>query len=472
MRLIGWFLVFISIPVYAQLPGPVLKSLQAKGVPLDNVGVFVQRIDAKDPLIDYQGDVPMNPASVMKVLTSYAALDLLGINYRWKTDFYAVNPPENGRLTGDIWVKGSGDPSLDTFALHEISSQLRQEYGINKICCRLVVDDSAFEPVAFDSNVFDGAPFRAYNSPAEALMVNQQALRLEFIPGEGSLTLVTYPSWRWLHVVSDVKVVNGPCEEWRDKLVLQLNGDVFTVHGEFPKTCGEKYLDVSFMKGPEYFSSLFYAIWEKEGGAWEWQSSEEKQGYPQWRMDKVPVTAKLLVEHESPMLADILKDMNKTSNNVMARAIFLALGQAPDFSESASIRKSEKALKDWLAKKGMEFPELVLENGSGLSRSDRISPNHLGQLLRLAYASPAMPELLSSLPVYGLDGTLTKRNDVQIIGKAHLKTGSLDNVKSLAGYLLDAEGKTWVVVFMVNGLKAEASKEAQDALLSWVYHHE
>jgi len=186
----------------------------------------------------------------------------------------------------------------------------------------------------------------------------------------------------------------------------------------------------------------------------------------------VPNNAIVLTEHVSPTLAEVLRDMNKTSNNVIARAMFLSLSRAGDETQIASTAKSEQTLKTWLQKKGWNFAELVLENGAGLSRVERINAAHLGLLLDDAFHSSVMPELMASLPIYGLDGSLARRKETGLFGRAHLKTGSLENVRSIAGYVVDAKGRYWSVVFMANGEKAGDTKKAQDALLTWIYQQE
>lgn len=448
-----------------QLPAPVVQALQAENVPLENVSIYVQRVDAPQALLAYQSDLPRNPASVMKLVTSYAALDLLGPSYRWKTQFYSLSQPQEGKLQGGIWIKGSGDPALNTAHLIEAASELKQKYALDEICCEIHLDNSAYAPQNFDAAAFDGKPTRAYNAPAEALMVNQQAIRLQLIPGSEKITVVAYPSWQWLVKRADIKPVLGECGDWKSSLQIKREGRVLNLRGDYPVSCGEKYLDVNW-QGTEYVGELFHSAWEQVGGRW---ALADKT---QTRIVSVPDSAILLMEHTSPTLAEMLRDMNKASNNVMARALYLNLSRLNDSSQVASIAKSEVVLKTWLQNKGFNFAELVLENGAGLSRVERISASHLGALLSDAFRSPVMAELTASLPIYGVDGSLSKRKDGGVFGRAHLKTGSLENVRSLAGYVLDAKGRYWSVVFVANGSRSEATRPAQDALLNWVYQQE
>ena len=447
------------------LPLSVMQALQSENVPLENVSVYVQQVDSSQPLLTYQADQSRNPASVMKLVTSYAALDLLGPAFRWKTQFYALKNPEQGKLQSGIWIKGSGDPMLNTAHLAEVASELKQRFFLDEICCGIFLDNSAYARLNFDAGAFDAKPNRAYNAPAEALMVNQQAIRLQLIPSIGKVNIVVYPNWKTLIKHVDIKPVANECGDWKNGLKIKRDGRVLNISGEYPVSCGDKYLDVNW-QGAEYVGDLFYSAWEQAGGRW---TQEDKT---QVSISNVPMNSVLLTEHVSPNLGDMLREMNKTSNNVMARALYLTLSQVNDPSQEASIVKSEQQIKAWLQGKGYNFAELILENGAGLSRIERISASHLAALLRDAYHSPVMAELIASLPIYGIDGSLSKRKDGALYGRAHLKTGSLENVRSIAGYLLDAKGRYWSVVFIANGLNAEATKQAQDALLNWVYLQE
>ena len=187
------------------------------------------------------------------------------------------------------------------------------------------------------------------------------------------------------------------------------------------------------------------------------------------RTAAVPENARRLHAHYSSPLADIIRSINKYSNNVMARQMLLTIG-AEKQGAPGSVEKGAAAVREWLAGKGLNFPELVIENGAGLSRVERISAQHLGELLMAAWKSPGMPELMSSLPMVAVDGTLEKRlKNSPVAGQSHLKTGSLDGVRAMAGYLLDRQGRRWVVIFVVKHVRASAAREAQDALLEWLY---
>jgi D-alanyl-D-alanine carboxypeptidase/D-alanyl-D-alanine-endopeptidase (penicillin-binding protein 4) len=462
MRLILMFLVMTTSIAYAQLPEPVLAALKAEHVAPENVSVFVQRVDEAQPLLSHQAGVSRNPASVMKLLTSYAALDLLGPSFRWKTQFYGLNYPKQGFLDGGLWIKGSGDPTMNTAALNEVAIELKQKYNLNEICCDVLLDQTAYANQSFNAADFDAKPYRAYNAPAEAVMLNQQAVRLQFSPSANGIVTVVYPQWKTLNKNIDVKLIDGDCGDWKNLIKIQREGQILSLQGDFPKSCGDKYIDINWLDGSDYFGNVLASIWEDVGGRW------IKKSAFNIKVTTVPQNAVLLTEHLSQTLAEALREMNKSSNNVIARSMYLSLSRAGDETQVATTSKSEQVVKNWLKTKGLIFPELVLENGAGLSRVERINAEHVGALLVSAYHSAVMPELMASLPIYGVDGTLKSRKDSPLYGRAHLKTGSLDGVRTMAGYVLDAKGRRWVMVVLANGENVGATKPAQDALLTWI----
>ncbi len=449
---------------WAQLPAPVMQALQAEGIAAEQVSVWVQRLDDEKLVLSHEAQVPRNPASVIKLLTSYAALDLLTPNYRWVTQFYSKQPIASGKITNDLWVRGSGDPSLTDADLFNIASEIRQKWAVSEICCHLWLDSSAYQSSAFNPAAFDGKPYRAYNAPAEAVMVNQQAMRIEFSANHEILNVVLFPDVIGLTKKFDISLTSEACGEWKDKLMLQRDGDRITIKGSYAAGCGEKYLDVYWQDGQDYFARTWQTAWTKS------QSNINHQYALKWGAGMVPNDAVLLHEHVSRPLADIVRDMNKTSNNVTARALYLALARYADATQPASEALAEVALRQWIKSKEWNFAELVLQNGSGLSRLERLSAEHLGMLLSHAFHSPVMPELMSSLPVYGIDGTLKKYQASALYGKAHFKTGSLEQVRALAGYMQDSQGRRYVLVWLVNGERAQRSRAAQEAMLNWIYH--
>ena len=452
---------------HAQLPSPVSEALGKAGVPQEAVAVYVQSVDKQDGqqlrLVDHRLGQPMNPASTMKLLTTYAGLELLGPAYRWHTDVYRDGSLNQGSLEGNLVLKGYGDPELMAEDLWRLLNRLRQA-GVRDIRGDLVLDSTYFASGAPDAAAFDNEPYRAYNATPGALVSNLKSTSFRFLADAQQLTIQADPELPEIAVVNQVKRVNGDCGDWKSRLsytvVAQDNRSVVTFSGSYASNCGEKVLELSVMNEAAYTYNLFRAIWKQLGGT-------ITGGL---RLQAVPSNAVKLFQYDSLPLADVIRRINKYSNNLMARQLLLTIA-AEKLAVPARESDGDKVIRAWLSSKDLNFPELVIENGSGLSRIERISAGHLGELLQQAYISPVMSELMSSLPVLAVDGTTRKRlNGSATQGRAHLKTGSLEGVRAIAGYLLDQHDRRWVVVFMVNHPNAGATKAAQDALLDWIYY--
>ena len=470
----------------ASLPPPVLKALRQAHIPLGSVGVVVREVNARTPLINVNGQQAMNPASTMKLLTTYAGLEMLGPAHTWKTEAWLDGKLEQGVLHGDLILKGYGNPKLTLEQFWLWLRELRGR-GLREIRGNLVLDRSAFEIPPHDSAAFDNEPIRPYNVGPDALLLNFNAVRLRFIPDGEKINVISDPGLDSIKLDNRVTAaLTGNCSKWDDDISAQLNGDTLLVQGSFPTRCGEREQHVCLLPHPQYLYAVFRALWQEMGGALD---GELREG-------AVPGSATLFATQLSQPLAELIRDTNKFSNNVMARQIFLSLSNsaeesapasdsltecdhpacAPDIElpqrsalPAASTARSEQAIRGWLAKKGLRFSELVLENGAGLSRRERISPNNLALLLQSAQRSSLAAEFEASLPIVGVDGTLKKRlNGSAAASHAHLKTGSLEGVQAVAGYVQSRSGKQWVMVFFINHPNASAGQQAQDALIEWL----
>jgi D-alanyl-D-alanine carboxypeptidase/D-alanyl-D-alanine-endopeptidase (penicillin-binding protein 4) len=316
---------------------------------------------------------------------------------------------------------------------------------------------------ATDPGDFDGQSDRAYNALPDALLVNFKATRFVFQPNGGRIELSADPNLPQLRVINQIKASTVACGDWKKGITRDVQRDAENVNvifgGNYSLACGEKSLELSAFDSASYTAQLFSQYWQELGGS---LKGTVKVGI-------TPPHARLLAQSVSLPMADVIRLVNKNSNNVMARQILLTVG-AERGGAPGNVDKGATAIHAWLTANGGDFNELVIENGAGLSRDERISTQHLGALLLRAWRSPNMPELMSSLPIAAVDGTMALRlRNSLVAGQAHIKTGSLDGVKSMAGYVLDAQGRRWVVVFVVNHAKAIDSGAAMDALLEWVY---
>ncbi len=454
-------IAMLSRPALADgLPPNVLGALKAAQIPAASVAVVVQPVDTKVPLVAHNAGQPMNPASVMKLVTTYAALDLLGPAWTWKTTAWTEAVAVDGVLNGNLYLKGSGDPR---FAIEHLSSLLRQLQvrGIRQIAGDVVLDRSTFDVPAIDPGAFDDKPMRPYNVGPDALLINFRALRFTLLPDGGRIRLLMETPSEGLRVDNRLRPGEGGCgSNWKDfidvRLVPENSGNRLEFSGTYSPQCGEKVLNLSPLPADGQAGGLFRALWKELGGTLGGQV----------RSGSVPAGARLAATHESPPLADAVRDINKFSNNVMARQVYLTLGND---SAPATAERARRRIGDWLNARGLRFAELEIENGSGLSRRERISADSLNRLLLDAWKSPVMPEFVSSMPIVGIDGTMKKRlNGSEATGRAHIKTGTLDGVKTAAGYALDAQGRRYAVTFFINHPKAQAGSPAIDALLVWV----
>ncbi len=445
------------------------QTLTATRIPASGVSALVQEVGAPRALLSVNAAVAMNPASVMKLVTTYAALELLGPAYRWKTEAYTTGPVREGVLDGELVLKGYGDPKLDLEAFWILLRALRGK-GLRDIRGHLVLDRSHFERAPGDAARFDGDAFRPYNVLPDALLVNFKSLRFAFMPEpeRGTVAIYVEPRPPALELVNVLKLTEGACPEgsaFREllKATFEPARQRAIFAGRYPVSCGEKDLNVALLEPNDHAAGMMRQLWAEMGGVW------GNGGTGSARDGIVPPGARLLHTMESAPLAEIVRDTNKFSNNIMARHLYLTLG-AESAGAPANSEKAAAAIKAWIARKGIAAPELVMENGSGLSRIERISAANLANLLQAAWHSPVMPEFIASLPVAAVDGTMRRRLKGEgVAGQAHIKTGLLTDARAMAGYVLDRDGRRHVVVMFINHPNAHEAQPAMDALLRWVY---
>ena len=447
-----------------RLPEPVRQALAQAGVPDSAVGIYVHEIGQPDPAVSVGADRALNPASTIKLLTTFAALELLGPAYTWNTPVYATGTLDGDVLNGNLVIRGVGDPQLTLEAFWLMLRAVR-ERGIREIRGDLLLDRGAFQIADADAARFDNEPSRPYNTPPDALLVSYKAVRLQFVPDaeRRTLALLVEPRLPQVQVVNTAVVDNEPCGDWLARLTVNVQGDAerarIAVGGAYSARCGEQTRHYSVLSHIQYLHQLFTVLWRELGGTFSGAAREAP----------VPADARLVVSQRSPPLAEVIRGINKLSNNTMARQLYLTLGLEAG-GAPATAGKAAQAIRQWLATKRLDMPELVLENGSGLSRAERMTARNLGELLLVAWKSPVMPELVSSLPLVAVDGTMRRRfNGHELAGQAHIKTGSLANVRAIAGYVLDRRGRRTVVVLIVNHPKAFAAQPVSDALLAWTY---
>ena len=472
-------LLCFSFLANAELPASVADALKRASIPLSAIAVYVQAVDSTAPSISHNAAKSTNPASVMKLVTTTAALDLLTPAYRWKTEIYrdgsvVSDKLNNGVLQGNLVIKGYGDPSFKAQEFWRMLMSLQQA-GIKQINGDLILDKTVFAKSVGDRHTFDDETWRAYNAEPSAFLVNGRNTSFKFVATENSVNVTQEFELPEVQIVNNMKLRSGACGEWRSNFGYTVKqkeacsnsncnknaSAVVTFSGTFSPDCGERYLELSVLDDEQYALATFKKLWSELGGKFKGAL----------KIQATPSSAVKVLEQLSEPLGYVERDINKWSNNLMARQLLLTLALEKQAAPATEV-KGAQVLKDWMASKNIDAKELVIENGSGLSRNERISAEHLGVLLVSAYHSAIMPELMASLPILALDGTVKKRlNNSAAQGRAHLKTGSLDGVSAIAGFVLDANNRRHVMVMIVNHANAAASKNAQDALIEWVYSH-
>lgn len=485
----GWLaggLLGLAAAVQAQaLPGEVEAALKRAKLPAGALAVVVQEVGSGPPLLAWNEQAPVNPASVFKLVTTFAALDQLGPAWTWSTPVYLTGPLRDGVLDGSVVIQGRGDPKLVVERVWLLLRRLQQQAGVREIRGDIVLDHSAFALPERSPGDFDGEPYKPQNVQPDALLLNFKSINYSFVPEPalGFARVAMEPVLAGLQVDTTVPLSTGPCDDWRLALKPQLT-DPLRVHfaGSYPLACGERSWPLAAADAQRYGARLVDQLWRELGGR---LGGSVRDG-------TLPLGARLAFDQPSPPLAEVIRDINKYSNNVMAEQLFLSLPaasaamQPPAMAVSAvpasaasgaaaampvtPATRPEDArehLRRWLASRFGEAAaqQTVVDNGSGLSREARISPMLLARLLQAAWASSVMPELVSSLPVSGTDGTLRRLNAT--IGRAHLKTGSLRDVAALAGYVLSDNGHRYVLVAIVNHPNAAMARPALDALVQW-----
>ena len=446
----------------AALPPAVLAALQRARLPQDALAAMVVPVDGRAaPRLMHRADQALNPASVMKLVTTYAALDLLGPAFTWDTPVYLDATPQGGRLRGNVYIRGQGDPKLVVERLWLLMRRLRA-LGIDAIEGDIVLDRSAFALPEHDAAEFDGEPWRPYNAAPDALLLNYKTVVMGFTPDAAAgVAQVRYePPLARVQLPPSVPLApaGAACGDWRAGLQAEVaSTERIAFQGAYPASCGAREWAVAPADPRGFAARAVEGMWRELGGR---LTGRVRDG-------QVPAGLQPAFNNPSPPLAEVVRDINKHSNNVMTQQLLLTLGLQK--GGQGSFEAARAVLAQWWRERMGALEPPVVDNGAGLSRDARLSPQALAGMLRQAWAAPVMPEFMSSLPMVGVDGTL-RRRPALASGAAHLKSGSLRDVTALAGYVLAASGRRYVLVAMVNHPNAGAARPALDALLAWTIH--
>ena len=466
------------------LPDAVVQALQQAQVPADALGAVLLPADGRGgPRWQHRAGQVMQPASTLKLLTSVVALDRLGPNLRGSTELLTRATQQDDVLVGDLVLRGGADPEFDLPQLWAMLLELRQVHGIRAITGDIVIDRTLFRPArpVRDTAPFDEWPEFAYNLVPDALQLNSHLLQIELrsdnAAAPGQVRARALPPLPGLVLdTSAMRATDRPCADWAAEWQSPPPAELLPgsttagsetlrlrLQGSFPKNCVQR--PSLFLLDPLALAERQLRwLWASLGG--EWRGRVRDADAPMAAPDQ-----RLLARHVARPWGEVLRTLNKQSSNVYSRLLYLLLGvdgmaAAPGETTTAL---ADRAVRQWLAEQRIAAPGLVLDNGSGLSRAERITPLALAQVLQAAHQSRWAPDLLMSLPLAGVDGTLRNRFLTgPANGNARLKTGLLRDVRALAGYVRDPQGRPWVLVAFINHSNAQAARPALDALVDWV----
>lgn len=458
----------------AQLPPPVSQLMAAAKIPEDAIGAIVLRGDAA--VLSHLAERPMQPASTMKLVTTLVGLEQLGPVFRGRTELRSAGVLAGDTLAGDLALRGGADADLTGEVLANMLRALRNQ-GVRKIDGRLVLDRQLFNPARTDVGLppFDESPDAYYNVIPDALLVNKNMLLLDMRSNGQRVQLNVQPALERVTIESGFTLIDAACgrweEGWKQPLVLrEASGAIrIQLQGTFPRNCIASN-SINVLDRQDYVDRLLREEWKKLGGEITGTTID----------GSTAPDARLLAEHVSRALPEVVRDINKPSDNALARTLYLSLGSLesdalhgshPMPGSGPTALRADMVVRDWMRMKGISDEGFVIENGSGLSRVEKISPRQMGMLLSAGLRSKWAPEFMASMPIAGMDGTMRRRlKNSPAAERARMKTGTLRNVTAIAGYVPDASGQYCVVVAMINTERAGEGKgrEILDALVDWV----
>ena len=489
------------------------------------------------PLLSHQADIARTPASTMKLVPSFIALDTLGADFVWHTRVYHTGIIIGDKLYGDLIIQGSGDPKMTHERLQQLLYKV-QTAGIRHINGDIIVDSAIFKNVTKNPAAFDNSPLRPYNASPDGFLVNFSSIGIQSYPLDNTRAQLTYtPQLANYQLPSMINIRSAACGQARYSLAPQWQPTQLTLNANLPDSCGEHAFYVAYPDAKDFAARVIASKWQTLGNTLTGKVISQEAPYLSNKNVKeaksprglaaIAISPLPIVSYPSLNLTQQIYDINHFSNNVMTEQVALSIGAYDNASiNSTSINKagSDKvntdkagvnkvdvnqestdkdkvihqqatslyqfgqppatdysqalqAINHWWQTK-LTTPPPHLTNGSGLCRDCTISAENLSELLTYAYAQPSFDAYVSSLGIAGVSGTISAHSErlpeSQAIGRAWIKTGTLNNVTSMAGYVKGLSGQDYVVVGLINSdqaLNAYTARPVLDAMLDWTAQH-
>ena len=464
------------------------------------------------PLLSHQPDIARTPASTMKLVPSFIALDTLGADFVWHTRVYHSGIIIGDTLLGDLIIQGSGDPKMTHERLQQLLYQV-QAAGIRHINGDIIVDSAVFKNVTKDPAAFDNSPLRPYNASPDGFLVNFSTIGIQSYPLNNTAAQLTYtPKLADYRLPSIINIRSAACGQARYSLAPQWQAAELTFNSHLPNNCGDHAFYVAYPNAKDFAARVIKAKWQELGNTLSGKVITQETPYG---TNKKPLSARGLaalslsplpiVSYPSLNLTQQIYDINHFSNNVMTEQVALSIGAYNKATNQTASKLNDKAidansstqhsLYQFDTPKTTNYPTALqsinhwwqthlttppphLTNGSGLCRDCTISAANLSELLTYAYDHPSFDAYVSSLGIAGVSGTISAHSDrlpeSKAIGRAWIKTGTLNNVTSMAGYVKGLSGQDYVVVGLINSeqtLNAYTARPVLDAMLDWTAQH-
>ncbi len=452
--------VLMTYWVYA-LPVGIAGIVNKSGIPRNDISIYITEVGKNGrELASLNANTVRSPASVIKVLSTYAAVLKLGFDYKWPTKFYAKGNIKNGVLHGDLIVKGFGDPTLSSKDLPGIVAKIKAK-GIRKITGNIVIDRSYFKVSTKNTSGFDKNTYSAYNAMPDAMMFNERVSTICVTPNKNSV--VRKGADQSYVVTNNLKRVNKPCKGRYSWPAIKINNTAATpevvLRGPISKNCGKRNICKVITKP---YKSFYYAL----------KDALRQEGINvngTMRINKVPSNAKVLFTHYSKSIEKIVSKTAKKSNNLYARHLMLYLG-AKMYGAPATLSKGQQAVKYILkSRRALHGSTLKIDNGSGLSRTSRLTAKGLAYMYDDAYTRYGT-RWMKTLSIAGVDGTIKRRfRGTAVRNRAWMKTGTLNRVKNIGGYVKSKSGRMYTVVILVNTKQGRwKAAKLQNDIIKWL----